>query len=82
MQIDLTPEEFQAELAAFDDAMYAIGLRFQALPEGSPQELVLTAEVEVRISRMQSIMDQYHERKRKRATRKKANWLTRWLWWV
>ena len=61
MQIDLTAEQFQAELAAFDDAIYAIGLRFQALPEGSPQELVLTAEVEIRISRMARIMDRYHE---------------------
>ena len=61
MQIDLTAEQFQAELAAFDDAMSAIAHRFKALPEDSPQQHVLAAEVEVRISRMQGIMDRYHE---------------------
>ena len=51
------------ELAAFDAAMARLGKELVALPEDSPQWAVITAEVEIRIARMQSIIDKNRDDK-------------------
>ena len=52
--------EFERELAAFDEYNHRMNLEILALADGDPQHHVLAAEREVRISRMQKVMDDYH----------------------
>ena len=56
------PFDIDEQLAAFDATMRRFGEELLALPEGSPQHAVITAEIEVRISRMQWIIDHNHEK--------------------
>ena len=52
--------EFERELAAFDENNHRLAQEILALADSDPQHHVIAAEIEVRISRMQKIMDDYH----------------------